>query len=131
VPADIISLLQEARDRVEKTKEAVRLVIEFTADVENNNDDKEVNLLEKTSEVHQTQKISFLSKLDRDYREIQIAGVKQQLINQTKNQNKLLIEASRYGSLTSAPLKLQNDIEDIETYIAELEEKLKRLEENF
>ncbi len=66
--------------------------------------------------------------LDKEYRNEQIGGIKRQLIDQTKNLNRLLEEASTYGTRTSAPLKLQNDIEKLETHIAELKEELTELE---
>lgn len=70
------------------------------------------------------------TELDRELRKAQIVGIKRQLINQIRNLNKLLEEASTYGSRTSAPLKLQNDIEEIEAIIVDLGDKLSTLEEN-
>lgn len=68
--------------------------------------------------------------LDQEYRDVQISGIKRQLIDQTRNLNKLLEEAASYGSRTSAPLKLQNEIESIEMNIEELKEQLAELEKN-
>jgi hypothetical protein len=68
--------------------------------------------------------------LNAEYRQVQMTGLKRQLIEQTRNLNRLLEEAAAYGSRTSAPLKLQNDIEKIETDITELQEKLAALEES-
>ncbi len=67
--------------------------------------------------------------LDAEYRQVKISGLKGQLIEQTKNLNKLNEEAASYGSRSSAPLKLQNDIETIETNIETLQEELAALEE--
>jgi hypothetical protein len=66
--------------------------------------------------------------LDQEYREVQISGIKRQLIDQTRNLNKLLEQAATYGSLTNAPLNLQNEIEKIEMTIAELKDELAALE---
>jgi hypothetical protein len=66
--------------------------------------------------------------LDQEYLEVQIAGIKRQLIDQTRNLNKLLEQAATYGSLTNAPLNLQNEIDNIETAIAELKEQLAELD---
>ncbi len=68
--------------------------------------------------------------LDRELRKIQIDGIKLQLIDQAKNLNKLREQAATYGSLSSAPLNVQNEIERMETHIAELQEKLGKLEES-
>lgn len=125
---DIISLLQEARERVEKTKRAVNQAIKL-ANVEKDNDELETT--GEDSEIHQAEREAFESKLDSDYRNVQIDGIKQELIIQTKNRNKLKNRAAKYGGLTNAPLELQNDIEDIEAVIDELKDKLKELEENF
>jgi hypothetical protein len=67
--------------------------------------------------------------LDQEYREVQISGIKRQLIEQTRNLNKLQEEAATYGSLSSAPLKLQNEIERIELTLAELKEQLAELQQ--
>jgi hypothetical protein len=69
-------------------------------------------------------------RLDQEYRDVQISGIKRQLIDQTRNLNKLLEEAASYGSRTSAPLKLQNEIESIEMNIEELKEQLAELEKD-
>ncbi|HXV98012.1 MAG TPA: hypothetical protein VEC93_06280, partial [Anaerolineae bacterium] len=68
--------------------------------------------------------------LDQEYREVQISGIKRQLIDQTRNLNKLLEQAATYDSLTNAPLNLQNEIEKIEMTIAELKDELAALEKN-
>ncbi len=66
--------------------------------------------------------------LDQEYREVQISGLKRQLIDQTRNLNKLLEQAATYGSRTNAPLNLQNEIESIEVALNELKEQLAELE---
>ncbi len=68
--------------------------------------------------------------LDREYRQVQIAGLKRQLIDQTKNLNKLQEQAAVYGSLGNAPLNLQNEIEALETVLEELKEQLAELEQD-
>ena len=59
---------------------------------------------------------------------MQVSGIKRQLIDQTRNLNKLLEQAATYGSRTNAPLNLQNEIENIETAIAALKDELAALE---
>ena len=66
--------------------------------------------------------------LDKEYLDVQVSGIKRQLIDQTRNLNKLLEQAATYGSRTNAPLNLQNEIENIETAIAELKDELAALE---
>lgn len=66
--------------------------------------------------------------LDMEYLQVQISGIKRQLIDQTKNLNKLQEQAAVYGSLGNAPLNLQNEIETLETLIEELKEQLAELE---
>ncbi|MFN8457826.1 MAG: hypothetical protein U0401_24760, partial [Anaerolineae bacterium] len=68
--------------------------------------------------------------LDHEYRQVQIFGLKRQLIDQTKNLNKLQEQAAAYGSLGNAPLNLQNEIETLETLIEELKEQLAELEQS-
>jgi hypothetical protein len=70
-----------------------------------------------------------IESLDKQQREEMIYSLKRQLVRYTGNLNKLQEDAAMYGSLSSAPLKLQNEIEEIETTIAELQEKLKTLEQ--
>ncbi len=76
--------------------------------------------------------------LDEEIRDVEISGLirdeqisslKRQLFKQTKALNKLLEEAASYGTRGSAPLKLQNDIEELEAAIAELKEQLAELEQ--
>ncbi|NJN93993.1 MAG: hypothetical protein HC875_07795 [Anaerolineales bacterium] len=67
-------------------------------------------------------------RLDQEYLDVQIAGIKRQLIDQTRNLNKLLEQAATYGSRTNAPLNLQNELDSIETTIAELRDQLAELE---
>ncbi|MBI1879835.1 MAG: hypothetical protein HYR94_16705 [Chloroflexi bacterium] len=69
------------------------------------------------------------SSLDQEYRDVQTASLKRRLIQETKNLNVMLEEAATYGSRTSAPLKLQNDIEQVEATIAEIREQLAELEQ--
>jgi septal ring factor EnvC (AmiA/AmiB activator) len=57
-----------------------------------------------------------------------IDSLRRQLAQHYANLNKLEEEAARYGTRTSAPLKLQNDIAELETTVAEIEEKLTKLE---
>jgi predicted nucleic acid-binding Zn-ribbon protein len=66
--------------------------------------------------------------LDKEYLDVQVSGIKRQLIDQTRNLNKLLEQAASYGSRTNAPLNLQNEIENIETAIAALKDELAALE---
>jgi hypothetical protein len=68
--------------------------------------------------------------LDQEYRDVQISGIKRQLIDQTRNLNKLLEQAASYGSRSSAPLSLQNELESIEAVIDELKEQLAELDKN-
>jgi hypothetical protein len=65
--------------------------------------------------------------LDQEYREMQTSSLKRRLIQETRNLNVMLEEAATYGNRTSAPLKLQNDIEQIEATIAEIKEQLAEL----
>jgi hypothetical protein len=65
--------------------------------------------------------------LDKEYREMQTSSLKRRLIQETRNLNVMLEEAVTYGNRTSAPLKLQNDIEQIEATIAEIKEQLAEL----
>lgn len=67
--------------------------------------------------------------LDKKLRDKNIQSLKLLLLKHTGNLNKLLEEAATYGSRSSAPLKLQNDIDQFETTIMELEEKLAALEQ--
>ncbi|MBE7470251.1 MAG: hypothetical protein DPW09_13250 [Anaerolineae bacterium] len=67
-------------------------------------------------------------RLDQEYRDVQVAGIKRQLIDQTRNLNKLLEQAATYGSRTNAPLNLQNELDSIEATIAELRDQLAELE---
>jgi hypothetical protein len=66
--------------------------------------------------------------LDEELRDVEISGLKSRLIDQTKLLNKYLEEAATYGTLGSAPMKLQNDIEKIQETIAEIKEQLAALE---
>jgi hypothetical protein len=68
--------------------------------------------------------------LDQEIREVETSGLKRRLIQETRNLNMMLEEAATYGSRTSAPLKLQNDIEQKETTIAEIKEQLADRETN-
>jgi hypothetical protein len=72
---------------------------------------------------------SAIESLDKQQREQMIYSLKRQLVTYTKNLNKLHEEAASYGSLSSAPLKLQNEIEEIENTVAELQQKLNILEQ--
>jgi hypothetical protein len=67
--------------------------------------------------------------LDKKRRDQDIQSLKLQLLTYTGNLNKLLEEAATYGSRSSAPLKLQNEIDKAETTVMELEEKLAALEQ--
>jgi hypothetical protein len=64
--------------------------------------------------------------LDQEYQEVQLAGLKRQLIDHTKNLNKLRDQAAMYG--INVPLNLQNEIEKTEEAIAEIKEQLTTLE---
>ena len=68
-----------------------------------------------------------IEELDKQQRDQAIYSLKRQIVRHTGNLNKLLEEAATYGSRTSAPLKLQNQIEEIETTIAGLQVKLEKL----
>ncbi|RME69877.1 MAG: hypothetical protein D6784_17650 [Chloroflexi bacterium] len=68
--------------------------------------------------------------LDQQQKEQLILSLKKQIVQHTGNLNKLKEEAATYGSPSSAPLKLQNDIDAIETALAELEEELSLLEQS-
>jgi hypothetical protein len=70
-----------------------------------------------------------IESLDKQQREEIIYSLKRQLVRYTRNLNKLQEDAAMYGSLSSAPLKLQNEIDEIETTMAELQEKLDALEQ--
>jgi hypothetical protein len=67
--------------------------------------------------------------LDKKQRAQDINTLKRQLLKYSGNLNKLMEEAATYGGVGSAPLKLQNDIEDAETTVAEIEAKLEALEQ--
>jgi hypothetical protein len=68
--------------------------------------------------------------LDQEYRDVQISGLKRQLIDQTRNLNKLLEQAATFGSRSNAPLNLQNELENIEEAINELKLQLAELEKS-
>jgi prefoldin subunit 5 len=70
-----------------------------------------------------------IQSLDKQQREQMIYSLKRQLVRYTGNLNKLMEDAAMYGSLSSAPLKLQNEIEEIEQMIADLQAKLTLLEQ--
>ncbi len=67
--------------------------------------------------------------LDKQRRDETIRSLKRRLLDQTKNLNKLLENAAEYGSRSSTPLKLQNEIEKIEDTIARLQDELEILQE--
>lgn len=69
-----------------------------------------------------------LEALDRYRTKEMIYSLKVQQVSQSGNLNKLLEGAADYGGRSSAPLKLQNDIEEVETELEMLEAKLVRLE---
>ena len=70
-----------------------------------------------------------IQSLDKQQQEQIIYSLKRQLVRYTGNLNKLMEDAATYGSLSSAPLKLQNEIEEIEQTIADLQAKLNLLEQ--
>ena len=70
-----------------------------------------------------------IQSLDKQQQEQMIYSLKRQLVRYTGNLNKLMEDAATYGSLSSAPLKLQNEIEEIEQTIADLQAKLNLLEQ--
>ncbi len=70
-----------------------------------------------------------IASLDKQQRDEMIYSIKRQLLRYIGNLNKLQEDAAMYGSLSSTPLKLQNEIEEIEITITELEEKLEVLEQ--
>jgi hypothetical protein len=70
-----------------------------------------------------------IDSLDRQQREQMIYSLKRQMLRYSGNLNKLQEDAATYGSLSSAPLKLQNEIEEIEQIIADLQVKLNTLEQ--
>ncbi len=70
-----------------------------------------------------------IQSLDKQQREQMVYSLKRQLVRYTGNLNKLMEDAATYGSLSSAPLKLQNEIEEIEQMIADLQAKLTLLEQ--
>ncbi|MEW5958520.1 MAG: AAA-like domain-containing protein [Chloroflexota bacterium] len=70
-----------------------------------------------------------IESLDKQQREQLIYTLKRQILRYTGNLSKLQEDAAMYGSLSSAPLKLQNEIEEIENTIADLQEKLDTLEQ--
>lgn len=65
----------------------------------------------------------------KQLRDKQIYSLQRRLLEHTGNLNKLQEEAASYGGTSSAPLKLQNDIERQEEIIAELEAELAKLEQ--
>lgn len=69
-----------------------------------------------------------IESLDKQQRESMIYSLKRQILRYSSNLNKLQEEAASYGSLSSAPLKLQNEIEEIENTIADLQGKLDAVE---
>ncbi len=69
-----------------------------------------------------------IESLNKQQREEMIYSLKRQLVLNTRNLNRLQEDAASYGSLSSAPLKLQNEIEEIKKSIAELQAKLDALE---
>lgn len=69
-----------------------------------------------------------IESLDKQQRDQMVYSLKRQILRYTGNLNKLQEDVAMYGSLSSAPLKLQNEIDEIERTIAELQEKLDRLE---
>ena len=69
-----------------------------------------------------------IQSLDKQQREQMVYSLKRQVVRYTSNLNKLMEDAATYGSLSSAPLKLQNEIEEIEKTVADLQEKLAALE---
>jgi hypothetical protein len=71
-----------------------------------------------------------IEELDKQRREQMVYSLKRQLVRYAGNLNKLREDAATYGSLSSAPLKLQNEIEEIENTIAELQDKLEALEKD-
>lgn len=64
--------------------------------------------------------------LDQEYQEVQVDGLKRQLIKHTKNLNTLRDQAALHG--INVPLNLQNEIEKTEEMIAEIKEQLAALE---
>jgi hypothetical protein len=70
-----------------------------------------------------------IESLDKQQREQMIYSLKRQILRYSGNLSKLQEDAATYGSLSSAPLKLQNEIEEIEQTIADLQEKLDALEQ--
>lgn len=70
-----------------------------------------------------------IDSLDRQQREQMVYSLKRQILRYSSNLNKLQEDAATYGSLSSAPLKLQNEIEEIEQTIADLQVKLNTLEQ--
>lgn len=70
-----------------------------------------------------------IQSLDKQQREQMVYSLKRQLVRYTGNLNKLMEDAAMYGSISSAPLKLQNEIEEIEKMIADLQAKLTLLEQ--
>jgi AAA+ ATPase superfamily predicted ATPase len=73
---------------------------------------------------------SAIKSLNKQQRDQEIYSRKRRLLDQTKNLNKLLERAAKYGSRSDAPLDLQNDIEEIEDTIARLENELEILEQD-
>jgi hypothetical protein len=71
-----------------------------------------------------------IASQNKQLRDETIYGYKKLLLDKTKSLNKLLEKAARYGSRSSAPLEVQNEVEDLENEIADLEEKLAALEQS-
>ncbi len=69
-----------------------------------------------------------IESLDKQQRDQMIYSLKRRLIRYSGNLNRLLEEVATYGSRSSAPLKLQNEIEEIETTITKLKKDLDTLE---
>ena len=53
-----------------------------------------------------------IQSLNKQQREEMVYSLKRQLVLNTRNLNKLQEDAATYGSLSSAPLKLQNEISE-------------------
>jgi len=70
-----------------------------------------------------------IDSLDKQQQEQMVYSLKRQILRYSSNLNKLQEDAATYGSLSSAPLKLQNEIEEIERTIAGLQKKLNTLEQ--
>jgi hypothetical protein len=65
-----------------------------------------------------------IESLDKQQREQMILSLKKQIFTYTGNLNKLMEEAASYGGLSSAPLKMQNEVEEMQLTLANLQEQL-------